>query len=136
MNGKKGIPDTIYLQMYGDSGEVGNEDEIRSSDVTWSEKRIYPTDVEYRKVQSTWISVEELLPQPLDEVLLYDRNSCCHYKVGWLRGKKGDNKSKWVLTNGYVDDDDITHWMPIPSFDGILEDNKDVLKRLKEKGDK
>lgn len=41
MNGNKGIPDTIYLQVYGDSGEIGNEDEIRSSDVTWSEERIY-----------------------------------------------------------------------------------------------
>ncbi len=26
-------------------------------------------------------------------------------------------------------------WMPIPSFDEILNANKDVLKRLKEKGD-
>lgn len=52
MNGNKGIPDTIYLQVYGDSGETGGEDEIRSSDVTWSEERIYPTDVEYRRVAS------------------------------------------------------------------------------------
>lgn len=29
----------------------------------------------------------------------------------------------------------ITHWMPIPSFDEILEANKDVLERIKEKGD-
>lgn len=28
---------------------------------------------------------------------------------------------------------DILAWMPIPSFDKILEDNKDVLKRLKDK---
>ncbi len=26
-------------------------------------------------------------------------------------------------------------WMPIPSFDEILEANKDVLERIKEKGD-
>ena len=26
-------------------------------------------------------------------------------------------------------------WMPIPSFDEILEVNKDVLERIKEKGD-
>lgn len=25
----------------------------------------------------------------------------------------------------------ITHWMPIPSFDEILEANRDVLQRLK-----
>lgn len=29
----------------------------------------------------------------------------------------------------------ITHWMPIPSFDEILEANRDVLERIKEKGD-
>lgn len=58
MNGNKGIPDTIYLQVYGDSGETGGEDEIRSSDVTWSEERIYPTDVEYRRV----------IHKPFDEI--------------------------------------------------------------------
>ena len=26
-------------------------------------------------------------------------------------------------------------WMPIPTFDEILENNKDVLERIKEKGD-
>lgn len=26
-------------------------------------------------------------------------------------------------------------WMPIPSFDDILEANRDVLERIKEKGD-
>lgn len=26
-------------------------------------------------------------------------------------------------------------WMPIPSFDEILEANRDVLERIKEKGD-
>ncbi len=29
----------------------------------------------------------------------------------------------------------ITHYMPIPSFDEILEANRDVLERIKEKGD-
>lgn len=27
------------------------------------------------------------------------------------------------------------YWMPIPSFDEILEANRDVLERIKEKGD-
>lgn len=29
----------------------------------------------------------------------------------------------------------ITYWMYIPSFDEILEANRDVLERIKEKGD-
>ena len=32
-----------------------------------------------------------------------------------------------------ISDDDL--WMPIPSFDEILEANRDVLERIKEKGD-
>lgn len=53
MDGKKGIPDTIYLQVYGDSEEIGREEEINSGNVTWSEERIYPADVEYRRVTSS-----------------------------------------------------------------------------------
>lgn len=46
-----------------------------------------------------------------------------------------------TLTDGEVIDNiselllGITHWMPIPSFDEILEANRDVLERIKEKGD-
>ena len=32
-------------------------------------------------------------------------------------------------------EDKILAWTPIPSFDEILEANKDVLERIKEKGD-
>ena len=47
-----------------------------------------------------------------------------------------------TLTDGEVIDNiselllGITHWMPIPSFDEILEANRDVLERIKEKGDR
>lgn len=42
----------------------------------------------------------------------------------------------WVEDDGMffdcpVNEDDL--WMPIPTFDDILNSNKDVLKRLKEK---
>ncbi len=37
---------------------------------------------------------------------------------------------KWVCHNSKP-----IYWMPIPSFDDILEANKDVLERIKEKGD-
>ena len=32
-----------------------------------------------------------------------------------------------------IDDIEVSHYMEIPSFDQIIEDNKDVLKRLKDK---
>lgn len=63
-----------------------------------------------------WISVEERLPEAGEEVLLYNSHSVRHYEIGWLRKKKGDDKSKWAVSNGFVEDDDITHWMPIPKF--------------------
>ena len=48
------------------------------------------------------------------------------------------SKNKWMKSNGgYYDEviDDVVAWTPIPSFDDILEANRDVLERIKEKGD-
>lgn len=48
------------------------------------------------------------------------------------------SENKWMKSNGgYYDEviDDVICWMPIPSFDEILEVNRDVLERIKEKGD-
>ena len=48
------------------------------------------------------------------------------------------SENKWMKSNGgYYDEviDDVICWMPIPSFDEILEANRDVLERIKEKGD-
>lgn len=135
MDGKKGIPGTIYLQVYGDSGEVGNEDEIRSSDVTWSEEMIYPTDVEYRMANTSWISVEEHYPS-------FDNDNNKLYLVRVIKGSIMPSiyyaTSPLVARNRFgieMDWTRVTHWMPIPSFDEILEANKDVLELLKEKAD-
>lgn len=46
--------------------------------------------------------------------------------------------NKWMKNNGgHYDEviDDVVAWFPIPSFDEILEANRDVLERIKEKGD-
>ena len=68
---------------------------------------------EWQAKQSPWISVEERLPEPDKEVLLYDKNSIRHYVIGWLRRDKGYNEGMWRLSNGRVEDKGITHWMPI-----------------------
>ena len=34
------------------------------------------------------------------------------------RDNMGYNKSMWALSNGHVDDEDITHWMIIPENHG------------------
>lgn len=71
---------------------------------------------EWHARQPLWISVEERLPNPLEEVILYDNKSIQHYAVGWLRKDKGYNKSMWCVTNGFVEDKYITHWSPIPAL--------------------
>ena len=68
-----------------------------------------------------FISVKEALPEPEEEVVLFNKNSIRHYEIGWLRKEKGYSKSKWAITNGFVEDDDITHWMPIPKFETEIE---------------
>lgn len=70
---------------------------------------------EWQAKQSPWISVKDRLPEPEQDVFLYDRGSIRHYVVGWLRKKKGYNDSIWCITNGYLIDETITHWMPIPN---------------------
>ena len=64
-----------------------------------------------------WISVDEALPEPEEEVVLFNKNSIRHYEIGWLRKEKEYSKSKWAITNGFVEDEDITHWMSIPKFE-------------------
>lgn len=45
------------------------------------------------------------------------------YTVAYMRS--------WYKFSAEVDRVKVTHWMPIPTFDEILEANKDVLERLK-----
>lgn len=53
-----------------------------------------------------WISVEERLPEEEVQVLVYGR---IFMDIGWIL----DSKWKSEYINAY-DDDEITHWMPLP----------------------
>lgn len=83
---------------------------------------------EWQSKQSPWISVKERLPEVGEHVLTkgaYGFLICYFSSLGeW---ETGANVNKERLG--------ITHWMLIPSFDEILEANRDVLERIKEKGD-
>ena len=83
---------------------------------------------EWHAKQSPWISVEDRLPEANTMVLTkgaYGFLICYLSTLGeW---ETGANVNEERLG--------ITHWMSIPSFDEILEANRDVLERIKEKGD-
>lgn len=91
---------------------------------------IFKSGAEWQSNQSPWISVKERLPENEDRVLVL-----CKMKRF---------NSYFTLENNYIDGEwetkilahyDTVAWMPIPSFDEILEANRDVLERIKEKGD-
>lgn len=80
---------------------------------------------EWQSKQSPWISVKERLPEELESVLVgTNYEGRYYYEVAFVMN------GKWVCHNSKP-----IYWMPIPSFDDILEENRDVLKRIKEKGD-
>jgi hypothetical protein len=90
-------------------------------------RKVYAKGYEAGTKQSPWISVKEQLPETNDGQSLYevvvvtsDRRFLVvvNIEVEHLVGLLG-----------------VTHWMPIPSFDEILEANRDILERIKEKGD-
>ena len=87
---------------------------------------------EWQSKQSPWISVKDKAG--------CDTSSDCIVMVmnGDIFKAYFSSKNKWMKSNGgYYDEviDDVVAWMPIPSFDDILEANRDVLERIKEKGD-
>lgn len=80
---------------------------------------------EWQSKQSPWISVKERLPEELESVLVgTNYEGRYYYEVAFVMN------GKWVCHNSKP-----IYWMPIPSFDEILEANRDVMERIKEKGD-
>lgn len=82
--------------------------------------------------QSPWISVEERLPEEGQKVfvLVMCYGTPCIREEKFCRNSNLDKKGMWIHGNSIV-----LAWFPIPSFEEILEANKDVLERIKEKGD-
>lgn len=95
--------------------------------------RGFKAGADWQSKQSPWISVKERLPKHNIEVII------CHEREFYIGKMYHSMQSNWWRVNEdertdmIVSEDDF--WMPIPSFDEILEANKDVLQRMKEKGD-
>lgn len=87
---------------------------------------------EWHAKQSPWISVEKRLPEKDGYYLVTDGNIIiiAYFFKCW------DKFAKYKeYPHPFYEDDVIKLYMPIPSFDEILEANRDVLERIKEKGD-
>ena len=93
-------------------------------------KKYFIKGAEWQSKQSPWISVKERLPNNDNNVLVCNNRS--HF-VGIANYYK--KPSTWGIAYSGSEIRGVTHWCPIPSFDEILEANKDVLERIKEKGD-
>lgn len=92
---------------------------------------------EWQSKQSPWISVKERLPEP-NKLVLCRMVSNGAIVSGYIVVSSG--RSPYVATDGGFEFEDwngyeCDMWTPIPSFDEILEANRDVLERIKEKGD-
>lgn len=88
----------------------------------------FENGAEWQAKQSPWISVEERLPENTGWVFV--AGGCYKYRVLFYCGGKFYTGKDLTTYDGGV-----LFWMPIPSFDEILEANKDVLQRVVEKGD-
>ena len=100
---------------------------------------------EWNAKQSPWISVNERFPDKGQRVLVgflyyykYDNREAesrkhidiFTYEIGvWTT----DSDISYLGRNVQKDDIKVVCWMPIPSFDEILEADRDVLERIKEK---
>ena len=59
-----------------------------------------------------WISVEDRLPEPMQEVLVFDGDDLVFVRLwSW-----DDGESHWYDSYGAIDScgSNITHWMPLP----------------------
>lgn len=80
---------------------------------------------EWQSKQSPWISVNERLPENNTVVLTRGAYGFLICQLSTLgEWETGANVNEERLG--------ITHWMSIPSFDEILEANRDVLERIKD----
>lgn len=94
--------------------------------------RAFKKGADWQSKQSPWISVKDKAG--------YDSSDDCIVMVtnGDVFRAYFSSKDEWIKKDGGSYDeviDDVVAWFPIPSFDEILEANKDVLERIKEKGD-
>lgn len=95
-------------------------------------KEAFRQGAEWQSKQSPWISVKERLPEENQKVfvLVMWYGIPCIREEKFCRSSSLNTKERWIHRNSIV-----MAWFPVPSFDDILEANRDVLGRIKQKGD-
>lgn len=92
----------------------------------------FEAGAEWQAKQMAWINVNNKMPEEDGYYFVTDGDVV--EKVYFFK-----RWNKFVSTRDYphlfYDEGVIKAWLPIPSFDEILEANRDVLERIKEKGD-
>ena len=91
---------------------------------------LFKAGADWQAKQSPWISVEDKLPSLNQKVIVYNGKQVYIYH----RTEKDYAKDTNFFLYG-LQTYNVVAWMPIPSFDEILEANKDVPERIKEKGE-
>lgn len=94
----------------------------------WQSEKDFKAGADWQAKQSPWISVKERLPEYNKKVIVLHGDECfisLMYNFGSDCWAVGDDQNNDLL----VSENDF--WLPIPSFNQILETNKDVLQRLK-----
>lgn len=85
---------------------------------------------DWQSKQSPWISVEDKLPSLNQKVIVYNG------KQIYISHRTEKDYAKDANSFLYgLQTYNVVAWMPIPSFDEILYANRDMLERIKEKGD-
>lgn len=86
----------------------------------------FKSGAEWQSKQSPWINVKERLPEENKEYLVVLDN-----RVVYVAQYNKNNKSWLIYGTRYTYN--VVAYMPIPSFDEILEANRDVLERINRK---
>lgn len=140
---KEYMKQTVEEAAISSQCEMGCQDcpnHAQAYDGYYSSKNVkcpFILGAEWQSKQSPWISVKERLPEP-NKLVLCRMVSNGAIVSGYIVVSSG--RSPYVATDGGFEFEDwngyeCDMWMPIPSFDDILEANRDVLERIKEKGD-
>ena len=135
---KEYMKQTVEEAAISSQCEMGCQDcpnHAQAYDGYYSSKNVkcpFILGAEWQSKQSPWISVKERLPEKDGYYFVTDGDVV--EKVYFFK-----RWNKFTSTRDYphlfYNEGEIKAWLHIPSFDDILEANRDVLERIKEKGD-